>query len=450
MKKGIPEAILLLWLGLGVALLFVAAIVTLFYPLLPLILGWMILFAGIFLTLKRRLSPQRWREVWAHVTLLSVSSLLAFGAAEWGLRWLSPFSHYEILPPHIRWETASDLNRLGIRGVSIYTTNQDGIRGDRYQAEGRYNILAIGGSTTETANLDDSEAWTYLLQQKLNAGSPPEPVWVGNVGRSGHGLVEHSHALAYFVPQFDLDAVIMMVGVNDLGPILWQPEQYTADYENPQNYPFYLHRSFYRRPLVDARLERSFPQNLAVWNLLDHVLWQRFLAPIPLQILRENQAGDGFQQWRTVYNASPKLTEFPDISLALQAYERNLRHIVQLAAEQDLRLIFTTQPYVWHEQLSPELTDRLWVGHKGDINRPDGRYAIMQLARAMDVFNAQLLTVCATTAAECVDLAMTMNGQEAYYFDDVHFTETGAEKVATELSDYLQVLPPLNPSAHRL
>ena len=103
------------------------------------------------------------------VLLIVVSLFIGFCLGEAGLRLATQSTPYRILPPemHAAFEPAPDV-MPGIDGVSVYTTNEVGIRGDPYPSEGRYTILTIGGSSTECAYLDDTEAWPYLLQQNLN------------------------------------------------------------------------------------------------------------------------------------------------------------------------------------------------------------------------------------------------------------------------------------------
>ena len=386
-----------------------------------------------------RLSKQsRQRQVGQHLVLISFGLISAGLSGELILRLIPPFTHYAILPANLQWEFKGTPDIMpGVSGRALYTTNQDGIRGTPYQANGRYNILAIGGSTTETSILDNTEAWTYLLQAQLNQDQPTVPIWIGNVGRSGHGLVEHIHALQHFTPQYQLDAVIMLVGINDLGPILWQPDQYTDTYESPQDYPRYLHRSFYTRPLIDTAVPRPFPQNLALWNLIEHLFWRR-LNPIPHQLLIEDETGLNYVLRRQNLRQAPLITTLPDLTSALRQYRQNLRTAIHLARQQNVRLILVTQPVVWHEEISPQMIDLLWFGHRGELENPNGRYAIPDLLWAITQFNQTLLDVCGRTQTECVDLAFVMNGHEPYFYDDVHFNEAGARAVADHLANYLQ------------
>lgn len=389
-------------------------------------------------------SSTRPRRLRHRLPLIAAGLLTGLFILEAALRILNPYPLYTMLPANARWEFLPKPGVLpGINGFSLYTTNAVGIRGDEYQADGRYNILAIGGSTTETTYLDDSESWTHLLQNELNQENgrlpgldPDMSVWVGNVGRSGHGLVEHIHALQYFVPQYRFDAVIILAGINDFIPFIQQPEQYHSGYEDPANYFFYLHRSFYTFPLVDPRLARPFPQNTAVWNLAYFKAWN-LLGRIPRQIVVEQADGQSYEVRRENYLDAPLLAELPELTPALLQYEENLRRLAALAQAQQIRLIFVTQPAIWHENLSPEMARQLWLGVRGDLEKPDGRYELPDLRAGLARFNELMLQVCREQPVECVDLAAAMTGQETYFYDDAHFNEAGGKQVAHQLAQYL-------------
>ena len=88
-------------------------------------------------------------------------------------------------------------------------------------------------------------------------------------------------------------------------------------------------------------------------------------------------------------------------------------------------VLFTTKPVVWRADLSVEGEARCWFGWLSD-----GRYlTLAALREAMDQYNATLLETCAALQVPCVDLS-PMNGSEAYFYDDCHFTEAGARAVA--------------------
>jgi lysophospholipase L1-like esterase len=374
--------------------------------------------------------------------LLAVAGLLAgLLLIELGLRLINPNPTYFPHQPNSLWEFNIDTERLpGLDPHSVYSTNAIGARGDAYQADGRYNILAIGGSTTESTLIEDSKTWAYLLQTSLNReGSPlpgldPEtPVWVGNIGSSGRGLVENIHALKFFVPQYRFDAIILLAGVNDFHPILQQPMLYDDHYEDPNNYAYYLHRSFFARPLLDPKMARPFPKNTAVWNLVDVVRWN-LSSRQSNQLAVEVPDTTIYQIRQENYSIAPLIPMLPDLTLALIQYRDNLHQFIAIAKAQDIRLILATQPAIWHENISTTMEKTLWYGFRGKLVAPTGRYDPVDLRDGLDQFNQILLEICQEEAVECVDLAADMTGQEQYYYDDIHFNVAGSAQVANLLA----------------
>ena len=139
----------------------------------------------------------------ARLSALAVGVLVAVAVAEGALRVASTRISYDVIGAGLERRSNPAAGAMpGIEGPSLYSTNAIGVRGDPYAPEGRFNLLAIGGSATQCKYLDDSEAWPYLVQRKLNGEGREVRVWVGNIGRSGHGLVEHLLHLSLFVPQY--------------------------------------------------------------------------------------------------------------------------------------------------------------------------------------------------------------------------------------------------------
>jgi len=54
----------------------------------------------------------------------------------------------------------------------------------------------------------------------------------------------------------------------------------------------------------------------------------------------------------------------------------------------------------------------------------------------MDQYNAALLDTCAKRGVPCVDL-VPLNGNPEWFYDDCHFTEAGAVRVAGRIAPAL-------------
>ena len=82
---------------------------------------------------------------------------------------------------------------IGVEAPARLTGNGMDPRGSNYllDTEDEYQIVAIGGSTTESLYLYDSEERPHLLILGLNAHKSGNPVWVTNGGQSGRDTMGH-------------------------------------------------------------------------------------------------------------------------------------------------------------------------------------------------------------------------------------------------------------------
>jgi hypothetical protein len=151
------------------------------------------------------------------VAVFLVSLVVSLGLLEL-VSWRLLPNRYFVWPPNFSANfDAGDVIRSGIDFPGKLTINSDGIRGDIPTDPQTYRLLAVGGSTTICVYLDDSKVWTRLLQVRLNDALGEEIVWVGNVGRPGHSTDEHvSQVQKLLVQDPEIDAVVLLVGINDL------------------------------------------------------------------------------------------------------------------------------------------------------------------------------------------------------------------------------------------
>jgi lysophospholipase L1-like esterase len=391
--------------------------------------------AGLLALIYRAVPAGRLRTMGGKVAATLIGFGLASGTAEIVLRKLR-VDAYRLQPALLKWQSLVAPGAMrGVTGVSHFTTEAHGIRGEPYAAD-KYNILAIGGSTTENLYLDDRENWPYLVERKLDRTAQGRPVWIGNIGVSGQSSPHHLYALRYFVPQLRIDTVIVVVGVNDLIIGLNRPDGPMLDPEDPENRTALMRRTFKQIPLS----AKPFPGNLATWSLVEAMR-----EKLRLRVSRDLQdnRGDIFPYRRRLYwKLTKEIDRLPDLTSFLDFYEHNLIALIREARRQRVRLILATQPSIWHEPMSEESKRLLWMGVEGRWGEPEARFSVDVLMRGMALVNQRLLEVCAEQQVECVDLAGAMNGQEDFFFDDVHFTELGSRRVADLVVDYLAQRPP--------
>jgi lysophospholipase L1-like esterase len=333
-----------------------------------------------------------------------------------------------------------------VHGVGLEShiqVNSQGIRGSEWslQREREYRVLAIGGSTTESLYVDQSKTWPALLQTHLGKTADDRLVWVGNLGRAGFNTRDHLGLMRLAIGQWDVDALVMLIGGNDLIHRLMQDESYDPYFiDKESQYRSWLYQRFAAVPLAAQRsAEQWFFKRTALWILAKTVqarLVRRGRDGLG-RIVRDPQ-GRWLQNLREVRAAAGRVDTLPSLASGLDEYERNVREIAALARARSLRLVAVTQPSLWRAVMPESERALLWWGW-----RPDGRfYTTGALALAMDAYNRRLLDICSAANIECIDLASLIPRSPVYFYDDMHFTEAGSVRVAAELAEQLRRRPP--------
>jgi lysophospholipase L1-like esterase len=383
----------------------------------------------------------------ANLAMMLGAAIIAIGLGEAGLRiYLPPPQDYFVWEPNLRvvFNPAPGI-MPGVEGEKRFITNVDGIRGAELTRTDDYHILTVGGSTTECLFLDQTETWPHLLQENLNSRQTAQKVWVGNVGRSGHTTREHILQVKYLLQQHpELDAVLLLVGANDLALRLEQGQAYQPSYVDlPEAQDALMRRAFRIFPKTSPYLH--FYQQTAVWRLVDQIRAAQAQAGATKQIEVVDLTGEYLISAGLNRRNSPVENTLPDLSLSLAEYRRNLNHLIDIVQAHQVRPILLTQPTMWRSDLSPAEQDLLCFGW-GGIERQNYFYAVEALAEGMARYNQALLEICRQRQVECIDLANRLPKDTTVFYDDMHFNESGAVKVADVVADSLLNDAPFNAS----
>ena len=344
--------------------------------------------------------------------LLATGVAIALGLAELMASLAVPKPGFHLRPAGMDRVHNTDPEIMpGIEGTARYRINSLGIRGPELPTDRSVpRVLCVGGSTTECLYLDEDEAWPRLLANSLAAAGP---VWVGSTGLAGYSTVHHLQFLEEFelVREGGLDAVVLLVGVNDLWKVyLGVTEQQQLEGRAP-------------KPVWDRmRLARL----LHGW--LDRVRADR---------------GGGLEHWavhvppqQRQRQAGTKLERGPDLAPWLDAYAVRIERIAAACRDSGITPIFVTQPVQWAADLPEHIEARFWFGWtEGDA------YVSTAVMRAgMEAFNRRLAEVAARLDAPLVDLS-DLHGDPRWFFDDCHFTEAGAREVAARIAAWMLAHP---------
>lgn len=292
----------------------------------------------------------------------------------------------------------------GIRGSSLYTTNAQGIRGPELPTDEEIErILCIGGSTTECTYLDDSETWPSLLMQIVNQSPGGQAVWVGNLGISGYSTIEHLELVQHSPLLDTARLLIFQTGVNDFLKVLNGTLEIGP-------------RPLWRRSVLVETALAAYRRS---------VLTRTFHA-------LEDERGASLEARRAARRRSEGSDRLPDLTSGAREYGQRIASIAAVCRQRQIRCLFLSQPVLWREGLSPAALSSLWLG----VNQRGIYLPAEELRRGVDLFNGQLFDRCERLGLQCLSLD-TMSGVEAYFYDDCHFTEAGARRVAEMVGDYL-------------
>lgn len=379
------------------------------------------------------------------LALTAASLFIILLTTEGMLRLYSAHSPYVLMPPGTEKMFHFDPAYVqGFDGTNYFRINHHGWRGpDIGNPDDELLIAAIGGSTTECAYLDETETWPHLVQQELNRQG--STVNMANLGRSGHATPGHLYLANYFVPQHPFDAALILTGINDLSPILERGDFYQPEAGKPYPLNAAFRTTFWKAPPYQPDSQRPFPFNLAVFNT--YASWAH------ARNLMKSFSGDPYldiQNGKYIADRAAKrnsadtiLTSLPDLQPALEQYADNLRAIIKAFRNQGLPVYFCTQPHRYHPGMPAEEA-RLFIGlgYSGNADREDvqAKYTPALQAQGLRAFNETLVTVCREEGVPCLDLAEKLYGREGLYYDEMHFTEKGAQAVAREIAAFLAPL----------
>jgi lysophospholipase L1-like esterase len=341
------------------------------------------------------------------------------------LRFLLPAPQgYFIWPPHL-YEvfTPSEAATPGVSGAGRFRINSLGLRSDEPPPDRQQTIYVFGGSTAIDVYLDQDRAWVQQVQTRLNA-APGEPkTWVGNLARSSMATLHNLLMFEYLLPNLPKpDLFINLVGVNDL--------QLALKSSYLENMTLETHMSW---TFSETPARGNFWQNLAIVRFYGRIKsWWKKSRLGPTQI----HNADGYITWKRCRAEAPPgkiVDRLPDLTKALAQYRSNLNELVDRGEAYGAATIFLTQPTIWSDHMGPEERSHLLAAGIGPNNvwcEEKRYYSPRAMAEGMERFNRVLLDVCSDRKLFCIDLAAKVPKNARYFYDEMHFSDAGADLVS--------------------
>ncbi|MFN2567933.1 MAG: hypothetical protein ABR499_23335 [Gemmatimonadaceae bacterium] len=364
--------------------------------------------------------------VLASVVAAGVGGVLAEFLARW---WLRHRQVYYVWAPRHRKIVRPDREAFpAAEAVAHFEVNSVGQRGDEPPGpdEAAYRILVAGGSTAECMFLDQWTSWPGALERLLDRPEPRKHlgvsrVHVGNIGRSDIDSQGLDVALRRILPGCPrLDAIIILVGASNV--LRWlaagAPEGMPAPplpeleiFDWQPNGPF----SFHPKRTASAELARRLRLRLRPTE----------------QRPRAGKYMIGARAMRQ--QAMPLRNTVPDPLPMLDAYEAALRSALRTAMRHADRVIVARQPWLDKPRYTAEEQAQFWHGALGNLfaGGEIKEFASSELiAQLMSQIDRRAVTVAEELGLEHINLREALEPSLCNYYDQFHFTPTGAAKVA--------------------
>jgi lysophospholipase L1-like esterase len=292
----------------------------------------------------------------------------------------------------------------------------------RRAAPDEIRIAAVGGSTTECVVLPEDRRWPAVLEELLRPVFGGRAVTVLNLGLSAIDTRTHLATMSQHITDLDVDLVVFLLGANDLSragdglvPLL-SPDNF---YEPPP----------LGRVVTDLLRRTQIGRHIALWRNA-HPDPPRDTPYFAAEVIR--------QAALPVLQPPPRFT-----SEGLAGYARAIVSLAGLCREHGITPLFATQPTML--TVTPTDAERAVVW---GLNNGNASVAPADFVALLDQINRCLVATCTEHRYACVDLSQAIPTGLACFYDQVHFNEPGARKVAEALAPRVGELVGQRPARH--
>lgn len=209
-------------------------------------------------------------------------------------------------------------------GLNIH--NSFGYRGpeiEQPKPKGRFRIVALGGSTTYTTQVENwREDYPRVLQQRLRDHYKYDDIEVVNAGLGGYSSWESLINLVFKALDLEPDMIIIHHGINDVSTRLVRPDSYKGDNSGARK-----------------QWEKTGCLNLFCSNIVSFVTG---IVHSGLDIHPDTYAYTPDNRFNDALGMTPEEALGENMPTY---YARNLRNMIAVAQEHDIDVLLTTWAY---------------------------------------------------------------------------------------------------------
>jgi lysophospholipase L1-like esterase len=316
-----------------------------------------------------------------------------------------PLRADEIQLPVNRVLKQVNANNPKVDELAVAAYNAIGLRGPNYpeQPDKFIKIFTVGGSTTNCVRLTDGRTWPDLLATML-VGSGDKKIWLNNAGMDGHSTFGHQILLQSHLRKYKPDYIIYLVGINDM------------ERKDLTNFEVTLIRK--GQPLRDQIVAASellstlqvLKRSWMAYDLGVNSLEADDLTKLPVVHMNEAQRAGKLRMQREQY---------------LSLFRRRVESLLSATRAAGARPILVTQPGLMGHGVDPTTGVRL----------DDLEYRGLGIPSSLkwdelELYNDVLRDIAAREDILLIDAAREMPKDSRYYFDWIHYSNSGAALMA--------------------
>ncbi|MDM7925583.1 MAG: SGNH/GDSL hydrolase family protein [bacterium] len=257
-------------------------------------------------------------------------------------------------------------------------------------------VFCLGGSTTEFGDTRDRD-WPSRVRERLAKVPGLENVSVINCGRQWYTTL---HILILYETQLKPlrpDVIVVMETINDL--------LVNADFSYFSGGPFRSDYGHFFGPLAGRVLHRNLPAAVL---------------------------GDLRRLWYLKKRGIVETDSFP----GAVSFRNNLESLIDLAEKNGTRVALMTQPYLFHEDMTPAEEKALYMVRMEAVG-PDRQWSAATAARGFRRYREALIGVAESKGVPWLDLEAAVPKTLEYFKDDVHYRDPAYDLVADAVAGFL-------------
>jgi len=298
-----------------------------------------------------------------------------------------------------------------IDSLIIHRKNALGMRGpNKPDSFNKYlSIISVGGSTTECGYITEGKTWSDRLAKKLEMDFPA--VWVNNAGLAGHSTFGHAILLQDYLVKLRPKVILFLVGCNDMLLDSLRPSE-TSNLKGHY-----------------ATFFTFLTKNSELCSLLAN-LWR-------MRVIQKGNLNDNYYDLSIHKNDNLVLPDdycharLETTKKFLPAYRARLNYLLDLCKKYEIRPVLITQPAMYGEGLDEATgTDLAKVKHN------DQTSGLLWWSE-LQLYNQVTIEVGNENHIAVINLATALPKGSKYFYDYVHFTNEGNEKVSQIIHDAL-------------